>query len=243
MVASKPQKVGIFDIDGTIKRKSLLIELVDIFFERGVLPLSARQSIETCYTNWLNRTGSFDEYINAVVRGYMENLKGISVIVAEQIAEEIIASSKDHVYRYTRDKIRDLKNEGYILLAISGSPSYIVSRFAQSLGFHAAYGAEHETAHGLFTGNTINHDSVTDKWKVVQRFKQEYKISIDFEESVAVGDSESDVSILEVVGKPIAFNPSASLAAIAQQKNWPIVVERKNVVYEIHNGTITMKTS
>jgi hypothetical protein len=35
------------------------------------------------------------------------------------------------------------------------------------------------------------------------------------------------------VGEPIAFNPNFQLAKIARRKNWRIIAERKDVIYEV----------
>jgi phosphoserine phosphatase len=35
------------------------------------------------------------------------------------------------------------------------------------------------------------------------------------------------------VGQPVAFNPNRQLAGYAKKKNWKIIVERKDVVYEL----------
>jgi phosphoserine phosphatase len=51
--------------------------------------------------------------------------------------------------------------------------------------------------------------------------------------SYGIGDTESDVKFLEVVENPIAFNPNENLRKIAEKKGWRIVVEKKDVVYEI----------
>jgi len=48
-----------------------------------------------------------------------------------------------------------------------------------------------------------------------------------------VGDSESDINLLEIVGKPICFNPTLTLYQEAKRRNWSVVVERKNVIYEL----------
>ena len=39
--------------------------------------------------------------------------------------------------------------------------------------------------------------------------------------------------LMRHVGRPIAFNPSLPLARTARRNGWPIVVERKDVVYDI----------
>ena len=56
--------------------------------------------------------------------------------------------------------------------------------------------------------------------------------------SIAVGDVASDISMLEMVEKPIVFNPERKLFDRAKAKGWKIVIERKNIVYELekHDG-------
>ncbi|MBU6431430.1 MAG: hypothetical protein KGJ58_04640 [Patescibacteria group bacterium] len=51
--------------------------------------------------------------------------------------------------------------------------------------------------------------------------------------SVGVGDTEGDISFLEMVAKPICFNPNSKLYLRGKKKGWRIVVERKDVVYEL----------
>jgi len=51
--------------------------------------------------------------------------------------------------------------------------------------------------------------------------------------SYGVGDTESDASFLKMVENPIAFNPNQNLKEIAEKNNWKIVVEKKDVIYDI----------
>lgn len=53
--------------------------------------------------------------------------------------------------------------------------------------------------------------------------------------SIGVGDSESDIPMLETVETAIAFNPTQLLFEHANAKHWQIVVERKNVIYQLEN--------
>jgi phosphoserine phosphatase len=41
--------------------------------------------------------------------------------------------------------------------------------------------------------------------------------------------------MLTLIEHPIAFNPSQTLFKAARQHNWTIVIERKDVVYQIDN--------
>ena len=51
--------------------------------------------------------------------------------------------------------------------------------------------------------------------------------------SIAIGNGASDISMLELVETPIAFNPEKKLFDYAKDRGWKIVVERKNVIYEL----------
>ena len=68
----KPQKkLAVFDIDGTIFRSSLLIELVEKFIEEGLFPYQVQALFTEEYQRWLNRQGSYEDYINNYFRcGY-----------------------------------------------------------------------------------------------------------------------------------------------------------------------------
>ena len=51
--------------------------------------------------------------------------------------------------------------------------------------------------------------------------------------SIGVGDTESDIPFLEMVAKPVCFNPNQKLYRYAKRMGWKTVVERKDVIYEL----------
>ena len=123
------KKVAAFDIDGTIFRSSLLIELVNRLVERGLMPPETRALYAEEETKWLDRKGDYESYIAAVVKVFGSRIKGLPYDEVSYIAGEIIEERKGRVYRYTRDLVKDLKEQGYFLLAVSHSPLFIVNGF------------------------------------------------------------------------------------------------------------------
>ena len=69
------------------------------------------------------------------------------------------------------------------------------------------------------------------KGSLVEQYLYEHKLSL--KDSYGIGDTESDSSFLKMVEHPIAFNPNQNLKAAAEEHGWKIVVEKKDVVYEI----------
>lgn len=224
--------VAVFDIDGTVFRSSLFLELVERFIDRGIFPASVRERYEREREEWLDRNGDYEAFIGKAVEAFREHIKGVSYEKAAFAAGEVIEEKKSRVYRYTRDLIRELKAEGYFLLAISHSPRYIVDGFGHEMGFDKVYGFFYETGpSGNFTGNVEDNDLILNKAAVLERAVR--KEGLTLAKSVGVGDTESDIPMLELVERPIAFNPNRRLYEHATKRGWKIVVERKDVIYEI----------
>ena len=226
------KKVAIFDIDGTIFRSSLLIELVNVMIEHGLFLPEFKEHYKKEYQSWLDRKGTYDDYINAVVKAYNENISGVDYNEFKKVAEDVIGRMRDRVYRYTRDLVKKLKDEGYFLLAISHSPMEIVQDFGYSMGFDKVYGRIYKVGDdGKFTGEMEYVDLISDKAKVLDRACE--KEDLTLEGSIGVGDTEGDITQLKKVENPICFNPNKLLFDEAKKNNWKIVVERKDVIYEI----------
>src|SRR3989338_3955796 len=120
------RKVAIFDIDGTIFRSSLLIQIVDRLIEERIFSKQKAQDFARQQQAWLDRKGGYEDYIQAVIKGFMQNIKGVRYADFSRIGEEVVAEQKDRVYRFTRDLIKGLKKKRYFLLAVSHSPKGIL---------------------------------------------------------------------------------------------------------------------
>lgn len=236
-MARKPRPVGIFDIDGTVFRSSFLVELVEALIAEGVFSKQARAHYADAWRRWQARAGtaksgfSYYEFIANVIFSYRQHIRGVRRADVWKVAEKVVAFHKVRVYRFTRDLIRKLKRT-HFLLAISHSPYEVVAPFAKSIGFDKVYAQVYEVDSSVrFTGRVLYEDTILNKAAVVKRAMK--KEGFRLEGSVGVGDTESDIPFLKMVGRPIAFNPSRKLYAAARKYGWEVVVERKDMVYEL----------
>lgn len=231
MSASK-QKLAVFDVDGTIFRSSLFIQLVELMVREGVFPKGAKQKYEDEYEEWQNREGGYSNYLEAMIDAFHDNIKGVYYGDFADLSKRVVESQAKHTYRYTRQLVKDLKRDGYYLLAISHSPKTILDYFCPTLGFDKSYGMVFELgAEDMFTGEVVDKHLILNKANIVKRAVE--KENLTLEDSVGVGDTESDVSMLEMVEKPICFNPNSQLYKQARIRGWNVVVERKDVIYEL----------
>jgi len=224
--------VAVFDIDGTVFRSSLLIELVDRLILRDVFPENAHSYYAKAQEEWLNRQAEYEPYIKKVVHAFAKHLKGVPYGDVADVAGEVIEEMRHRTYRYTRDLITELKTKDYFLLAVSHSPKFIVDGFCYELGFDKSYGTFYETgASNRFTGEIVDEHLIMNKSTILRRAVE--KENLTLKGSVGVGDTESDASMLALVDDPIAFNPNRGLYRHAKKHLWKIIVERKDVIYEI----------
>lgn len=234
---SHKRKVAIFDIDGTIFRSSLLIELIEVFIEMKLFPVEVRDIYEKKKNEWLDRQGDYEAYIIAVVQVFMDNIKGLPYSEFLRASEFVVERYRHRTYTFTENLIKDLKKEGYFLLAISKSPKGTLDFFCKDVGFNKTYGMIYETGPtDCFTGNIIDEHLIQNKANIVRRVIE--KEGLTLEGSVGVGDTEGDISFLELVERPICFNPNLKLYRYAKRMGWETVVERKDVIYKLNNETV-----
>lgn len=225
------QPVAFFDIDGTVFRSSLLIELVEHLIKSGVFPESAKEGYEDELAAWIAREGTYEAYIAAVIETFLANIKGVHYGEFADIGREVVAVQSKRVYRYTRDFIGRLKSEGYAVIAISQSPKTVLDDFCQQYGFDKVYGRIYEIGpQDRFTGKVSEEHLIQNKANIAKRIFDRYP-EYTSQESVAVGDTEGDIPLLEYVENPICFNPNKSLYNHAKRMGWEVVVERKDVIY------------
>ncbi len=224
-------KFAVFDIDGTLIRWQLYHSITQKLATAGILGPEARVLLKNARMKWKRRETpeGFHEYEMAVLNAYEASLKTMSTEVFDSYIEEVIEEYKDQVYTYTRDLITDLKTKNYLLFAVSGSHHELVEKIAEHYGFDDWIGTQYERSENMFTGN--KYAPSVDKKTALQNLIEKHNVT--FDKSIAIGDSASDVAMLEIVENPIAFNPDKKLFALAKEKGWKLVIERKNMVYEL----------
>lgn len=234
------RKFAVFDIDGTISRSALFFQVVDELINRGSLPIDFRVKLDEKYDDYKKRShkSAFKDYSQLSVDILLENLHKISVNDYREAVDKVIPINADYIYVYTRNLINSLKKSGYFMIALSGSEMYSVHKFTEKLGFDLAVGEKYIEKSGFFTGEI---DKVVGRKDVfIKKFVDEHNLTL--KDSWAVGDSSGDIGMLRQVDNPIAFNPEDTLFEEAKKNKWKIVVERKNVIFELEpkNGTFVL---
>ncbi|MFZ1626189.1 MAG: HAD family phosphatase [Candidatus Moraniibacteriota bacterium] len=229
---TKEKKIAIFDIDGTIFRKNLHFELINELSWLKVFPNAVRRELTEVYSGWLDHSGTYEDYRKAIVRIYAEHIKGVSEVAVGEAARIVVPFHARRTYLFSETLIKELREKDYHLLAISGSPIEIVEEYNEHyLHFDRVFGSVYsKDEQGIYTG-VAEFEPSRNKGEVLQQYVYEHGLTL--EDSYGVGDTESDGSFLRMVTHPIAFNPNQNLKAMADEEGWRIVLEKKDVIYEI----------
>ena len=208
---------AVFDLDGTLVRWQLYHSVFDHLARLQLIEPLIQDSVKNARLSWKRRQSDFRAYELVLIKAYESILGTLTTDQMTQAVEAAFEEHKEQVYTYTKDLIAKLKAKNYFLIAISGSHNEIVELIAKHYGFDDWIGTLYHHEAGKYTGEYtfIN------------------KHNLLLEGSIAVGDSEGDVPMLEMVERPVAFNPSKLLYEYAHSHSWQIVLERKNVVYEL----------
>lgn len=227
----REKRFAAFDIDGTLVRWQLYHSVADTLSRLGHIDPKLHETIKESRMVWKRREGEFADYERQVVAVYDKVVTSLSREQFDTAAKAVFDEYKDQVYTYTRDLIVKLKQDGYLLFAVSGSQTEIVKQIAEYYGFDDYIGSVYEYKGGKFTG--AKDVAAWHKDKALKELVGKHRAG--FGGSIAVGDSHSDIKMMELVEQPVAFNPEGRLFAHAVKNRWKIVVERKNVVYQLEN--------
>lgn len=225
------KRFAVFDLDGTLVRWQLYHALVDRLAKKGYLGEGVYEHLQGARMQWKVRNDAegFYKYEVELIDTFDKTVEGLDEKVFEDVVDEVFEQYKDQVYTYTRDLIRELKSRGYFLIAISGSHKELVEKMAQYYGFDDFVGTDYARSESKLQSEAFvaSHH----KEELLKEMIDKHGLSLN--DSYAVGDTSSDAPMLAMVENGIAFNPDRKLYNLAQKNGWKIVVERKNVVYEL----------
>lgn len=206
------------DLDGTLLdgkasipflREILSIEGVDRYFVQRALA-AAESGIP----------GVYDNYPLAV--------KGIHYGFIADAARRAYKDVKGDLFPYAWDLVDYLYVRGYETVIVSGAPEEIVTRLASDTGAHVAWGARIAVRRSRCTGHLETAPArAGEKRKIV--LEDALRKGVDLGDCFAMGNDVRDAEMMELVGTPMAFEPTAELADVAGARNWP-VVDRASVL-------------
>lgn len=234
-----------FDIDGTIYREGLITEVFKKIIKYELVSENKwYKDVRPAYLKWDKRQGDYDTYLLKMVDVYIEAIKGIDKYHIDYIAKKVIEQKGDRVYTFSRERIKWHKEQGHIIIAISGSPIELVREMSKKYNMDDCKGTIYKLDdNNKYSGEVIpmwDHES---KLKAIKEFESKY--NIDLSKSYAYGDTSGDITMFNSVGIPYAINPTKELLTKVMEdkeirEKIQVIVERKDVTYGLDINHINL---
>jgi HAD superfamily hydrolase (TIGR01490 family) len=227
-----------FDIDGTLYREGLITEVFKKLIKSELIENDRwYKEVKPYYIKWDKRIGNYDNYLLKMADIYSEAIIGLHRSQIEFIAKQIIKQKGDRVYTYTRDRIKWHKDQGHLIITISGSPIELVREMSIKYGFDDYIGTKYILSeNNIYTGDVIPMWDSISKQTAIESFVCKYNIDLD--KSYAYGDTSGDYTMLSLISNPTVINPTKELLLKILSDNElkekiNIIIERKDVVYKL----------
>ena len=227
-----------FDIDGTVYREGLITEVFKKLVKYEIIQGEKwYNEVRPEFVRWDKRQGDYDNYLLKMVDIYMDAIKGLKKDQIDFIAKRVVEQKGDRVYTFTRDRIKWHKEQGHIIITVSGSPYELVREMAKKYEFDDFRGSIYvKDEHNMYTGDVIPMWDSESKQKAINELVKLYDIELD--KSYAYGDTAGDYTMLNMVGNPYCMNPTKELLGKvindeSLKKKVNVIVERKDVTYNL----------
>lgn len=229
-----------FDIDGTIARETLIVRHFKKLVKYGIIDQSVWfEKIRPFQDAYSKRYNDYDYYFLALADVYRQSIFGFNSIFNSFISKQVVEEIGEIVYKYTRHRINWHKENGHLIFFISGSPDFLVSEMASKYDVTDYRGSIYQVDEkGYYNGDII--PMWNSRKKKVEVLELVEKYNIDLNKSYSYGDTSGDISMLRLIGNPVAINPTRELVNIIKEdeelrNKVKIIVERKDVIYSLNS--------
>jgi HAD superfamily hydrolase (TIGR01490 family) len=217
-----PHAAAFFDVDNTMMEGASIFHLArglhrrHFFTTREILSAAWKQA-------YFRVVGVEDpEHVAQTRASALSFISGHTVEELQSLGEEIFEEAMAHrIWPGTRALAQLHLDEGQRVWLVTAAPIEIAQIIARRLGLTGALGTVAEHVDGVYTGRLVG-DMLHGPAKGEAIKALAAREGLDLDQCSAYSDSFNDLTMLSLVGHPVAINPDARLRAYAKHQGWPI---------------------
>jgi HAD superfamily hydrolase (TIGR01490 family) len=217
-----PTAAAFFDVDNTMMQGASIFHFArglhrrEFFTTKEILSAAWKQA-------YFRIVGVEDpEHVAKARASALSFIAGHQVEELQNLSEEIFEEAMaQRIWPGTRALAQLHIEEGQRVWLVTAAPIEIAQVIARRLGLTGALGTVAEHENGVYTGRLVG-DMLHGPAKGEAIKALAAREGLDLERCSAYSDSFNDLTMLSMVGHPVAINPDARLRAYAKQQGWRI---------------------
>ncbi|HVZ12724.1 MAG TPA: HAD family phosphatase [Patescibacteria group bacterium] len=213
---TEQKSIAFFDIDRTAYKGFLLEPLATRSAESNLISADAFDGMKQIYGAYSKGELQYETAVERILATWARGLEGRTVEEVEKFTQNYLDNDGDNFYPYVGEIVEKIR-DSHDIYFVTGEPQFVARMTAERYGAQGFLATEFETVDGVFTGNinsALSH-------RHHKRDAIEGLIATrQYEGSMAFGDSEGDIEMLEDVEYPICVVPTPGLREHAEARGW-----------------------
>lgn len=221
------RQFAVFDIDGTLCNSHLGVEFLKEMAGLDAIHGISRPQFDEQYLEWSqqeDRTAYYNKYFDDY---YSSRLIGVGKEVFEEAGQKVARHAFAHFYTDVLSELQHHQHEGRFILIVSKSPEHAVREIAKLVHADDYWGWQFNfDISGKYIDQYTYPNGESDKATIIRRMMDAHSLTPD--NSYGYGESNGDISMLQLVSHPTTVNPEPELLAVAQSNSWRVISTRES---------------
>lgn len=211
------KKLALFDIDGVIYEGHAIFDQIQNQEARGIITKGTWNKILFEVQEYKSGKKDYTKAANAMLEAYVSSLKGFGYAFFLDDVTHFFLKNKKNFLAYFQKLIPKINSDHDIYL-VTTNFQFTCEATEKVFGLEANHLCSvAEVREGKLTGK-VELSLAGNKGRVAELIEKYGRKG-----SIAVGDSENDADMLDLVELPLVMEPNEKLAEIAKTKGWRVV--------------------
>ena len=212
------------DVDGTLIPGALAAPLPARLVDTGLCPRDRWARLRAFLVGSPADQLETSALADKANRLFAAMLTDVPCRAVSEVVADVWLRQREQVFDFVRPLVDTLRDARFTVVLISGGPEEMVAHLAADLGIDRFRGTSFAAEEGIYTG-VVGTGANSGKEQVAWELTGG---TVSWPESVALGNTLGDASLLARTGSPVAFEPSPALLVLARAGGW-LVVDRHDI--------------